>query len=105
MSGIGEPRAVDQRLLVDRCGAERRGAALAHQVHRALDHFDHARRVARIGQTRAVNVYRLVSTGTIEEKVVALQERKRDLFRTVVDAGEFRSGTITAQDIRGLLER
>ena len=62
-------------------------------------------RAHRIGQTRPVNVYRLVSTGTIEEKVVALQERKRDLFRTVVDAGEFRSGTITADDIRGLLER
>ena len=62
-------------------------------------------RAHRIGQTRPVNVYRLVSTGTIEEKVVALQERKRDLFRTVVDAGEFRSGTITAEDIRGLLER
>ncbi|MGC5583681.1 SNF2-related protein [Ornithinimicrobium sp. W1665] len=61
-------------------------------------------RAHRIGQTRPVNVYRLVSTGTIEEKVVALQERKRDLFRTVVDAGEFRSGTITAEDIRGLLD-
>ncbi|HSP60860.1 MAG TPA: DEAD/DEAH box helicase [Ornithinimicrobium sp.] len=62
-------------------------------------------RAHRIGQTRPVNVYRLVSTGTIEEKVVALQERKRDLFRTVVDAGEFRSGSITADDIRGLLDR
>ena len=61
-------------------------------------------RAHRIGQTRAVNVYRMVATDTIEEKVVALQERKRDLFTSVIDTGEFRSGVITADDIRGLLE-
>ena len=31
-------------------------------------------RAHRIGQTRPVNVYRLVSAGTIEERVVALQD-------------------------------
>ena len=61
-------------------------------------------RAHRIGQTRAVNVYRMVSADTIEEKVVALQQRKRDLFASVIDTGEFRSTTITASDIRGLLE-
>ncbi|WP_237565734.1 DEAD/DEAH box helicase [Ornithinimicrobium cerasi] len=61
-------------------------------------------RTHRIGQTRPVNVYRMVSTGTIEEKVVALQQRKRDLFATVVDAGEFRAGGISAEDIRDLLD-
>ena len=61
-------------------------------------------RAHRIGQTRAVNVYRMVSADTIEEKVVALQQRKRDLFASVVDTGEFRSATITATDIRRLLE-
>ena len=45
-----------------------------------------------------------MSTNTIEEKVVALQERKRRLFATVVDSGEFRSGAVTAADIRTLLE-
>ena len=60
-------------------------------------------RTHRIGQTRPVNVYRMVSTGTIEEKVVALQERKRHLFDTVVDSGAFRSGAITAKDIQALL--
>lgn len=34
-------------------------------------------------------VYRMVSADTIEEKVVALQERKRDLFAKVVgEAGD-----------------
>ena len=62
-------------------------------------------RTHRIGQTRSVNVYRMVSEDTIEEKVVALQERKRDLFTSVVDSGSFSSGAITAADIRGLFDQ
>lgn len=61
-------------------------------------------RVHRIGQDRPVMVYRLVSTGTIEEKVLALQERKRDLFERVVDEGGALSGAITSTDIRALLD-
>src|SRR5699024_6644674 len=61
-------------------------------------------RTHRIGQTRSVNVYKMVSVDTIEEKVVALQERKRDLFTSVVDSGTFSSGAISADDIRGLFE-
>ncbi|MFX0537254.1 SNF2-related protein [Ornithinimicrobium sp. Y1847] len=61
-------------------------------------------RTHRIGQTKPVHVYRLVSSGTIEEKVVALQERKRKLFATVVDSGEFQSGRISAADVRGLFD-
>lgn len=41
-------------------------------------------RAHRIGQDRPVNVYRLVTKGTIEEKVSQLQQRKRDLFTSVV---------------------
>lgn len=61
-------------------------------------------RAHRIGQDRPVMVYRLVSQGTIEQKVVDLQERKRDLFARVVDGGEGASGAITAADIRAMLE-
>ncbi|GAA3692624.1 DEAD/DEAH box helicase [Terrabacter ginsenosidimutans] len=60
-------------------------------------------RAHRIGQNRPVTVYRLVSAGTIEEKVVTLQERKRDLFQRVVDEGGSLSGAITADDVRDLL--
>ncbi|HPZ49576.1 MAG TPA: SNF2-related protein [Propionibacteriaceae bacterium] len=62
-------------------------------------------RTHRIGQDKPVNVYRLVSENTIEEKVVALQQRKRDLFARVVgsDDADF-TKPLTADDIRGLLE-
>jgi superfamily II DNA or RNA helicase len=61
-------------------------------------------RAHRIGQSKPVTVYRLVSAGTIEEKVVALQERKRDLFQRVVDEGGALSGAITADDMKDLLD-
>ena len=61
-------------------------------------------RTHRIGQTRPVNVYRLVATGTIEEKVMALRDRKAKLFDAVMDDDAVFSTALTAEDIRGLLE-
>jgi SNF2 family DNA or RNA helicase len=60
-------------------------------------------RTHRIGQDKTVMVYRLVAVGTIEEKVMALKERKRDLFARVLgdDDGAL-CGALTADDIRGL---
>lgn len=51
-----------------------------------------------------VNVYRLVSADTIEDKVVALQERKRELFATVGDEGALATGAVSPDDIRALLD-
>lgn len=46
-------------------------------------------RAHRIGQTRAVTVYRLVVAGSIEEKLLALHERKRELADSLLEsAGE-----------------
>jgi SNF2 family DNA or RNA helicase len=60
-------------------------------------------RAHRIGQDKTVMVYRLVAADTIEQKVVALQERKRDLFTRVLDDGDGAlSGALTAADIREL---
>ncbi|WP_136313254.1 DEAD/DEAH box helicase [Actinomyces procaprae] len=42
-------------------------------------------RTHRIGQDKPVMVYRLVSAGTIEEKVMALKEKKAELFDRVVE--------------------
>ena len=61
-------------------------------------------RTHRIGQTRNVMVYRMISSGTIEEKVMALKERKAALFDAVVDDGALFSSALTADDIRELLE-
>ncbi len=61
-------------------------------------------RTHRIGQDKPVNVYRLVSADTIEEKVVALQQRKRDLFDSVMGTGSDAPAPLTAADIRGLLD-
>ena len=61
-------------------------------------------RTHRIGQDKPVNVYRLVSADTIEQKVVGLQQRKRDLFDAVIGAGASAPAPLTAADIRGLLD-
>ncbi|WP_316668494.1 DEAD/DEAH box helicase [uncultured Propionibacterium sp.] len=60
-------------------------------------------RTHRIGQDKQVMVYRMVSADTIEEKVVELQQRKRDLFDQVVGDEALSSGALTLDDIRGLL--
>ena len=50
-------------------------------------------RTHRIGQDKPVMVYRLVSADTIEEKVMALKEKKAELFARVVEgASEAEAG-------------
>jgi SNF2 family DNA or RNA helicase len=43
-------------------------------------------RVHRIGQKSAVQVFKLVAQGTLEEKIAAIIERKRRLMDAVVQA-------------------
>jgi superfamily II DNA or RNA helicase len=59
-------------------------------------------RTHRIGQTRPVMVYRVISKDTIEEKVAALARRKAALFKGVMDDGDVFASGLTADDIRGL---
>jgi SNF2 family DNA or RNA helicase len=61
-------------------------------------------RVHRIGQQKPVMVYRLVSTDTIEEKVMALKGRKAALFAQVMDAGGALARGIDADDIKALFD-
>ncbi len=61
-------------------------------------------RAHRIGQTRNVMVYRLISAGTIEEKVMALKARKAELFSSVIDSDGTFSSALDADDIRALFD-
>ncbi|MEO9080132.1 MAG: DEAD/DEAH box helicase [Rhodanobacter sp.] len=44
-------------------------------------------RAHRIGQDKPVFVYRLICAGTVEEKIQAMQHRKAELARAVLDGG------------------
>lgn len=58
-------------------------------------------RTHRIGQTRAVHVYRLVSQNTIEEKVLALQDSKRQLIAGVLGSDDVVDGGAGAGGVGG----
>lgn len=45
-------------------------------------------RAHRIGQTRVVTSYKLIAAGTVEEKILALQRRKRSVIEAALDDGE-----------------
>jgi SNF2 family DNA or RNA helicase len=62
-----------------------------------------ADRAHRIGQKNVVQVIRLVTQGTIEEKMYALQQRKRDLIDAVIQPGETSVSALSEEDIRELL--
>ena len=61
-------------------------------------------RAHRIGQKNTVNVIRLITRGSIEEQVVRLGARKRELFDQMITAGEAMPTQLTQEDIRALFE-
>jgi superfamily II DNA or RNA helicase len=61
-----------------------------------------ADRAHRLGQTRPVLVYRLVAQDTVEERILALQERKRALAGTALD-GTNHATAITREELLALL--
>jgi superfamily II DNA or RNA helicase len=60
-----------------------------------------ADRAHRIGQERSVMVYRLVSKGTVEERILGLQEKKRALFEAALGDASAASA-LTRDDLLGL---
>ena len=61
-------------------------------------------RAHRIGQTRPVTVYRLVTEGTIEEQIVELHRKKRDLANQLLD-GTDATGRLNADELLALLRQ
>ncbi len=59
-------------------------------------------RAYRIGQTRAVQVHKLLCAGTVEEKIDRLLEQKRDLASKVVGAGEQWITELDGRELREL---
>jgi len=61
-------------------------------------------RAYRIGQTRKVEVIRLVTHGSIEEQVVALGQRKKALFDQLIKPGESQVAGLSPQEIMSLFQ-
>ncbi len=62
-----------------------------------------ADRAHRIGQERPVMVYRMVAKDTVEERILALQQRKRQLAEVALGQGG-RSEPITREELMALLD-
>lgn len=60
-------------------------------------------RAHRIGQKEKVTVYHLVSSNTIEEKILRLHEQKRDLADSLLE-GTSQSHKITAKQLLEMLD-
>lgn len=61
-------------------------------------------RAYRIGQKNSVYVMKLVAKGTIEEKILALQEKKRQLIDAVIQPGETLLSKMTQEEIQALFD-
>ena len=59
-------------------------------------------RTHRIGQEKPVFVYKLICTGTVEEKIQALQARKSDLSAAILDAGASQKLSLDEADLAEL---
>ena len=57
----------------------------------------------RIGQTQHVFAYRLICRGTVEEKILELQQKKRDLADAILNADNRVISTLTREDLEFLL--
>lgn len=61
-------------------------------------------RVHRIGQKQSVSAYKLVTLNTVEEKILELQNRKRELVQQVVTCDEDAISKLTWEEVLELLQ-
>ncbi len=60
-------------------------------------------RAHRIGQDKTVFSYKLISSGSIEEKILMLQERKRELFDELISSDTATLKSLTQDDVKFIL--
>jgi SNF2 family DNA or RNA helicase len=60
-------------------------------------------RAYRIGQTRPVQVHRLIAEGTLEEQIATLLEGKRHLADAVLGSGEAALTELSNEDLAELV--
>ena len=56
-------------------------------------------RAHRIGQTRDVHIYRLVTTSTVEENILLKANQKRRLTQLSVEDGDFTTAFLAAAEV------
>ena len=61
-------------------------------------------RAHRIGQQKAVFVYKLVVAGSLEEKILALQERKKGLVASLIDSKADTGAPLTMEDLENIFQ-
>ncbi|MDD5350130.1 MAG: SNF2-related protein [Chthoniobacteraceae bacterium] len=61
-------------------------------------------RAHRIGQKHVVTAYKLIARGTVEEKILHLQRKKREMIEAAIENEEPLMEGLTMDEIRGLLE-
>ena len=59
-------------------------------------------RAHRIGQTRVVTAYKLIARDTVEEKILNLQKRKRELASAMLETEEPLMTGLTTEDLEEL---
>ncbi|MCC5835553.1 MAG: DEAD/DEAH box helicase [Opitutales bacterium] len=60
-------------------------------------------RAHRIGQNRVVTSYKLITSGTVEEKVQILQEKKSALLRDLLDESIASTAKVSMEDLKELI--
>lgn len=61
-------------------------------------------RAHRIGQDKIVTSYKLIVRDTVEEKILQLQQRKRDIFDAAIDDDQPMMRGLNTEDLREILE-